>query len=127
MTILPISLCKIAFRYFLNLISIEYLKKEFSLVSRYLYEDRWGGEMQWNKTFRGGSEVYGESIYTLYEFLGKYELPVQEKMYFQFSLIGHNQNSVYGNSTFLANQNCFFGQLLWDKNWNNHWYFWNCI
>jgi hypothetical protein len=39
--------CRIAFRYFLNLISIEYLKKEFSLVSRYLY-DR-GGEMQWNK------------------------------------------------------------------------------
>ena len=96
-------------------------QKEFSLVSRYLYEDRWGGEMQWNKSFRGGSEVYGESIYTSrYEFLGKYELPVQEKMYFQFSLIGHNQNSVYGNSTFLANQKIAFGQLLWDKNWNNH-------
>jgi outer membrane receptor for ferrienterochelin and colicins len=59
--------------------------------------------MQWNKTFRGGSEVYGESIYTSrYEFLGKYELPVQEKMYFQLSW--SNQNSVYGNSTFLANR-----------------------
>lgn len=96
-------------------------QKELSLVSRFLYEDRWGGEMQWNKHFRGGNEVYGESIYTSrYEFLGKYELPVQEKMYFQFSLIGHDQNSVYGNSTFLANQKIAFGQFLWDKNWNNN-------
>ncbi|WP_369596830.1 TonB-dependent receptor, partial [Flavobacterium sp. FPG59] len=96
-------------------------KKEFSLVSRYLYEDRWGGEMQWNKSFRGGDQVYGESIYTSrYEFLGKYELPVAEKMYFQFSVIGHDQNSVYGNSSFLANQKIAFGQFIWDKNWNNH-------
>jgi outer membrane receptor for ferrienterochelin and colicins len=81
MTILPISLqdrISIFSKFNFNRIS----QKEFSLVSRYLYEDRWGGEMQWNKTFRGGSEVYGESIYTSrYEFLGKYELPVQEKMY----------------------------------------------
>jgi outer membrane receptor for ferrienterochelin and colicins len=96
-------------------------QKELSLVSRFLYEDRWGGEMQWNKRFRGGNEIYGESIYTSrYEFLGKYELPVQEKMYFQFSLIGHDQNSVYGNSTFLAHQKIAFGQFLWDKNWNNN-------
>ncbi|QZK89110.1 TonB-dependent receptor [Flavobacterium sp. CHNK8] len=96
-------------------------KKELSLVSRYLYEDRWGGEMQWNKSFRGGDQVYGESIYTSrYEFLGKYELPVAEKMFFQFSVIGHDQNSVYGNSTFLANQKIAFGQFIWDKNWNNH-------
>lgn len=96
-------------------------QKELSLVSRYLYEDRWGGEMQWNKGFRGGNQVYGESIYTSrYEFLGKYELPVQEKMYFQFSIIGHDQNSVYGNSTFLANQKIAFGQLLWDKNCKNN-------
>lgn len=96
-------------------------QKELSLVSRFLYENRWGGEMQWNKRFRGGNEIYGESIYTSrYEFLGKYELPVQEKMYFQFSLIGHDQNSVYGNSTFLAHQKIAFGQFLWDKNWNNN-------
>lgn len=95
--------------------------KEFSLVARYLYEDRWGGEMQWNPSFRGGNEVYGESIYTSrYEFLGKYQLPTVEKMFLQFSLIGHDQNSVYGNSTFLANQKIAFGQFLWDKNIKNH-------
>src|SRR5690606_16301314 len=39
-------------------------QKYFSLAGRYFYEDRWGGEMQWNKSHRGGSAIYGESIYT---------------------------------------------------------------
>jgi len=96
-------------------------EKEFSIVARYLYEDRWGGEMQWNKSFRGGDLVYGESIYTSrYEFLSKYQLPVKEKIYLQFSFIGHDQNSVYGNSFYLANQKIGFGQMLWDKNIQNH-------
>ena len=96
-------------------------EKEFSVVSRYLYEDRWGGEMSWNKSFRGGNEIYGESIYTSrYELLGKYQLPVEEKMYLQFSLISHDQNSVYGDSFFLASQKIGFGQFLWDKNIKNH-------
>ena len=96
-------------------------EKEFSIVSRYLYEDRWGGEMQWNKSFRGGSEVYAESIYTSrWELLGRYQLPTVEKMFLQFSLIAHDQNSVYGNSLFLANQKIAFGQYLWDKNLKNH-------
>lgn len=95
--------------------------KEFNIVSRYLYEDRWGGEMQWNKSFRGGNQVYGESIYTSrYELLGKYQLPIAEKMYLQFSLISHDQNSVYGNSVYLANQKIGFGQFLWDKKIKNH-------
>jgi outer membrane receptor for ferrienterochelin and colicins len=95
--------------------------KEFSIISRYLYEDRWGGEMQWNSNFRGGNEIYGESIYTSrYEILGKYELAVKEKMSLQFSFIGHDQNSVYGNSFYLAQQKIAFGQFLWDKNIKNH-------
>lgn len=96
-------------------------EKEFSIISRYVYEDRWGGEMQWNSSFRGGDQIYGESIYTSrYEILGKYELPVREKMYLQFSFIGHDQNSVYGNSFYLAHQKIGFGQFLWDKNFKNH-------
>jgi outer membrane receptor for ferrienterochelin and colicins len=95
--------------------------KEFNIVARYLYEDRWGGQMQWNPSYRGGEEVYGESIYTSrYELLGKYQLPTIEKMFLQFSLIGHDQNSVYGNAVYLANQKIAFGQFLWDKNIKNH-------
>ncbi|OWP87240.1 TonB-dependent receptor [Flavobacterium covae] len=91
-------------------------KKLLSLAGRYSYEDRWGGEMQWNKSFRGSDQVYGESIYTKrYEILGVYELPIKEKMKINFSYTNHNQNSAYGKTLYLAQQNIGFGQLTWDK------------
>lgn len=90
--------------------------KMFSLAGRYLYEDRWGGEMNWNPTFRGGDSIYAESIYTnRWELFGVYQLPLKEKVNFSFSANGHAQNSVYGNMAFLANQYIGFGQLTWDK------------
>ncbi|WP_396602743.1 TonB-dependent receptor domain-containing protein [Algibacter sp. R77976] len=92
-----------------------------SIAGRYFYEDRWGGEMQWNKTFRGGDDVYGESIYTSrYELIGNYQLPITEKINFQFSYSNHDQNSVYGNIPYLAQQRIGFGQLIWDKPLKNH-------
>lgn len=95
--------------------------KLFSLAGRYFYEDRWGGEMQWEKKYRGGNEVYGESIYTKrYELLGAYELPIPEKMLFSFSITDHDQNSVYGDVPYLAQQKIGFGQLTWDKKLGNH-------
>lgn len=96
-------------------------EKEFSLASRFFYEDRWGGEMQWNKNYRGGSDIYGESIYTKrYELIGKYQLPISENVYASFSYTNHNQNSVYGNILFLAQQEITYGQLTWDKKIKNH-------
>ena len=48
--------------------------------------------MQWNKSHRGGSEVYGESIYTKrLELLSKYQLPTSEDMYLSFSMTAHDQ------------------------------------
>lgn len=93
----------------------------FSLAARYFYEDRWGGEMQWNKAFRGGDSIYGESIYTKrYELLGQYQLPFTEKIVASFSYTDHDQNSVYGNMPYLARQQIAFGQLVWDKSWDKH-------
>lgn len=93
----------------------------FSLAGRYVYEDRWGGETRWNKSYRGGNEVYGESIYTSrWETFGTYELPVKEKILFQFSANGHNQNSVYGETIFNAQQTIGFGQLTWFKTIQKH-------
>ena len=95
--------------------------RRFSLAGRFFYEDRWGGEMQWNKSYRGGNEVYGESIYTKrFEILGNYQLPVNELMLFQFSYTDHDQNSVYGDLPYLAQQRIGFGQLTWDKSLQNH-------
>ncbi len=90
--------------------------RDASIGLRYIYEDRWGGEMQWKTKFRGGDSIYGESIYTSrYEIIGKYQLPVKEKIYASFSLSDHNQNSAYGNMPYQAKQNIAFAQFYWDK------------
>ena len=95
--------------------------KEFTIAGRLFYEDRWGGEMQWNKSYRGGSDVYGESIYTKrVELISKYQLPTTENMYLSFSVTAHDQNSVYGNTIYLASQKIGFGQYTWDKKLDNH-------
>ncbi|HBK82467.1 MAG TPA: TonB-dependent receptor [Flavobacterium sp.] len=95
--------------------------KKLRVASRYFYEDRWGGEMQWNKSFRGGTAVYGESIYTnRFELLGTYQLPITENINTSFSYTNHNQNSVYGNVFYLGQQNIAFVQTTWDKKINNH-------
>lgn len=93
----------------------------FSVAGRYIYEDRWGGEMNWNRTFRGGSDVYGESVYTKrWELFGLYQLPGKENLVFTFSTNGHDQNSVYGDVSYIANQFVGFGQLTWSKRLANH-------
>lgn len=95
--------------------------KEFSMAVRYIYEDRWGGEMQWTPEFRGGDSIYGESIYTSrYEVIGKYQLPLKERFMLSFSYSDHDQNSVYGNTPYLAQQKIAFSQLYWDKKLDVH-------
>ena len=83
---------------------------------RLYYEDRWGGQMQWNKQWRGSDSIYGESIYTRrLETFGTYELPLAEKVYFNWSFNIHDQNSFYGTTPYNAIQDIAFTQLHWDK------------
>ena len=93
----------------------------FTMAGRYVYEDRWGGQMGWSSANRGGDEVYGESIYTSrWETFGTWQLPTSESLNFQFSVNGHNQNSVYGTTVFKADQYIGFGQLTWSKAAERH-------
>ena len=90
--------------------------KLFTVGFRYVYEDRWGGETDWNKSFRGTNLVYGESIYTSrWETFGTYELPTTENIRFQFSVNGHHQDSFYGTNSYKADQLIAFGQLVYNK------------
>ncbi|MFK7949273.1 MAG: TonB-dependent receptor [Saprospiraceae bacterium] len=87
-----------------------------SLAMRYMQENRWGGEMDWNESLRGSNQIYAESIYTKrFEAILNYQLPLKENMFFQASYNWHDQNSVYGDTWFIANQQTAFGQLFWDK------------
>lgn len=103
---------------------IDFKRKEnrvAGLALRYIYEDRWGGEMQWNKQFRGTDSVYGESIYTSRaEIIGNYQLPVKPRLLFSYSLNDHIQRSAYGTTIFNAEQRVAFGQLTWQESLNGH-------
>lgn len=92
-----------------------------SLAGRFFLENRWGGEMQWTPDFRGGTDIYGESIETTrWEILGKYQLPIEEKVLFSFSYNDHHQDSFYGDIPYLADQRIGFAQLTWDKSIGKH-------
>lgn len=87
-----------------------------SIAGRYVYEDRWGGELDFTNDDRGGNQVYGESIFTSrWELLGNYDLPMTENLSFQLSANGHNQDSFYGETSYDADQFIGFGQLIWSK------------
>ena len=95
------------------------IKNKLSIATRFVYEDRWGGEINWNKSYRGGDDIYGESIFTnRIELFGKYTF--DENLFFQFSFNNHNQNSVYGKTIFDAYQTIGFGQLIWNKNFKSN-------
>lgn len=92
-----------------------------SVAARYVYEDRWGGQTNWSKEWRGTDSVYGESIYTKrWELIGMYQLPFKEKIITQFSYNNHDQNSYYGNIPYMANQQVAFVQAYWDKRIGEH-------
>lgn len=93
----------------------------FSFATRLYDEDRWGGDINYNKSFRGGDSVYGESIYTKrIEFLGNYQLPTTEKFLLSFSFNQHLQDSRYGTTSYIAKQQIAFNQITWDKTLQNH-------
>ncbi|GAB3319621.1 TonB-dependent receptor plug domain-containing protein [Larkinella ripae] len=92
-----------------------------SIAARYFYENRWGGQTNWTPVLRGTDSLYAESIYTKrLELIGAYQLPTTENITLQSSFNSHNQNSYYGTTPFMATQRIFFAQLLWNKEFNNH-------
>ncbi|MFN1217347.1 TonB-dependent receptor plug domain-containing protein [Chryseobacterium kwangjuense] len=95
--------------------------RQASFALRYLYEDRFGGEMQWNKSHRGSGDVYGESIYTnRAEVFGLYQWPLKEYIVTQFSYNYHDQNSFYGSNPYDALQKVAFAQTYWSKKVGQH-------
>ncbi len=93
--------------------------KNATLAARYIYESRWGGQLQFNKSFRGSNKVYGESIYTnRVELLGNYEL--SGNLTADLSYNYHLQDSYYGTTKYYATQHVTFAQLRWNKSLGIH-------
>ena len=92
---------------------------KLSFATRFVYEDRWGGQLDWEPKYRGGDTLYGENIYTTrFEAFGNYQF--NKNLSFQFSYNNHTHNSAYGTTIFNANQTIGFGQLLWNKSIKNN-------
>ena len=92
---------------------------KLSFATRFVYEDRWGGQLNWNPKYRGGDSIYGENIYTTrFEAFGNYQF--NKNLSFQFSFNDHTHNSAYGTTIFNAKQSIGFGQLLWNKSIKNN-------
>jgi outer membrane receptor for ferrienterochelin and colicins len=97
-------------------------ERRANLFVRYLYEDRWGGEMNWRGEFRGTDSVYGESIFTSrVEAIGNYDIPLaSQTVRLSGSYVNHDQNSVYGSMVYLGQQQVAFGQATIAPQWGRH-------
>lgn len=78
-------------------------------------EERFGGVESWTEADRGSGEVYGEFIRTnRAELMGRWQTP-WPGLRAELSYAYHDQESYYGDQTFLAEQHIGFGQLVWDR------------
>lgn len=112
------------------------LQKRFSLFNKYtfendrslinfayrlMYEDRWGGELNWNDNFRGGDSIYGETIQTKrLEIISSIKPNKISPVEFQSSYVYHNQESTYGITNFNAYQHTFFLQSIYRYQKSKH-------
>jgi len=103
-----------------NKFSFERKDNRFAnILVRLMKEDRWGGEMKWDDSFRGGDSLYGESIYTnRIEVIGNFELPVKPRIIFSGSYSFHDQDSYYGMLSYQAKQHIGYGQVVWHQDIN---------
>jgi len=95
------------------------LNKPLSVALRYIWEDRWGGDMDWTPAYRGGNEIYAESIQiNRWEMIGKYGIPGVQDLELHIGANGHLQDAAYGSTLFNGSQYVLYGQLTWAKSWS---------
>jgi outer membrane receptor for ferrienterochelin and colicins len=93
----------------------------FTLATRYVNEDRWGGELNWTPSYRGTDTYYAESIFTQrVEMIGKYAFAGIAGLTADFSYNYHQQDSWYGINPFMARQHVAFTQLRWTHSFGRH-------
>ena len=96
-------------------------KQDAALAVRYVWEDRWGGELNWTPEYRGGDSLYGENIITKrVEAIGNYRFSRSGAYNLSYSWIYHNQDAAYGTQIFLGKQQIGFAQLTREWAWRKH-------
>jgi outer membrane receptor for ferrienterochelin and colicins len=90
-----------------------------SLGVRVIYENRWGGELNWNKKYRGSDSIYGETIDTKRAELVS-TVNAGQGVSIDISYNYHLQDSYYGTIKYYATQQVAFAQLRWNKKFGKH-------
>lgn len=90
-----------------------------TISTRYYYEDRNAGVLQWSERQRGSDSLYGESIFTRrFELLGRYAI---SKMWtLEGSYAGHHQDSYYGATHYVATQHVGYLNLMHHRKLGKH-------
>lgn len=85
-----------------------------STFIRYQYEDRTGGQMNFDHSMRGGDSIYGENILLhRIEAISEYRLPVKPDIRFQGSWNTHFQDAYYGTMHYKGIQHSAFFQGIY--------------
>lgn len=86
------------------------------IYARYLFEDRFAGQMNMPSGWRGSNERYGEALTTHQWQAGlQYQLPVKEKFLFIADYSEHMQKAFFSFHRFNGIQRTGFAQLTWSK------------
>jgi outer membrane receptor for ferrienterochelin and colicins len=96
--------------------------RPFEVMTRLYAEDRFGGTSAWRPSDRGSSTVYGEQVRTLRgEMLAAWRTgPVSAPVRVDFAAHWHQQNSMYGDTPYLATQQVAFVQGIWSPRLGAH-------
>ena len=93
--------------------------KPFTVAAKYYWEDRTGGLEPYERSLRGSSDIYGESIITHRgELIGSYGWNTTANIRTDFSLSYHNQDSFYGDYNYRADQTNLFINTVWDRQYS---------
>jgi outer membrane receptor for ferrienterochelin and colicins len=92
-------------------------KKLSSIFGRYLYENRTGGQMAFNRSWIGSDSIYGESARTnRFEIFGNFALPIEKvDMTLQLSYTDHKQDAWYGAQPFFNEERNARMQFLYES------------
>jgi outer membrane receptor for ferrienterochelin and colicins len=93
------------------------VQKQSSVLARYIWENRIGGEMTYHSGWRGSDSIYGESIKTnRLEMVGNFLLPIEKvNVSVMCGFSHHHADAAYGTNLFQHKEQNGYIQLIYDN------------
>jgi len=93
------------------------VNKQSSILARYIWDDRTGGQLPYSKTWRGSDSIYGEAVRTnRFELVGNFLLPIAKaNVSLMLGFSHHHADAAYGTNLFRHNEQNGYLQLIYDN------------